>query len=340
MLRELEWVLASRWEQFGFPGGRPDRFLHTLSAEGHWHSKAVLYCFPRDRMRQAVIVKIQKDDLHLPLLENEHLRLKVLHAHEGLGELRESIPRPLYFGQVAGHPVLIETYMPGVPFSKHARRREPDSFLKLSEWLRAFHFRTLGATRTLTEPEIGVYFLRPLESAMQAINGNRSVHLFLDNFGRRLEDLSGGKLPLVFSHNDLCLNNVRFDGERIRVIDWEFSRHPDLPVSDLINAFLFFAMTWRRLSYTEAFRLTFFGDNRLSLLFRRCPKPYVEDLGLSPGMLHFLLVQYLISRIPLLRSVGNLANLEDTLGCLGALAEGRVAQRPWTDLQPGASPWM
>jgi aminoglycoside phosphotransferase len=329
--------MASRWEQFGFAGGRPERFLYTLSAERHWHSKAVLYCFPHDRRKQAVIVKIQKDDLHLGLLENEYLHLKALHNDVGLGELRESIPRPLFFGQVADHPLLIETYMPGVPFSKHAQRREPESFLRVAEWLRAFHTRTVGGARTLTAPDISVYFLRPLEAAMQAINGHRSIRLFLDHFRRRLEALPGTELPLVFSHNDLCLNNVRFDGERIRVIDWEFSRHPDLPLSDLVNAFLFFAMTWRKLSYTEAFRLTFFGDNGLSLLFRRCLSGYAKDLGLSPGMLHLLLVQYLISRIHLLKSVGNVANLADILGCLCTLAEGRVAPKPWTDPQPGAS---
>ena len=141
-----------------------------------------------------------------------------------------------------------------VPFSKHAQRREPDSFLKLAEWLGAFHTRTVGAARTLTAHDISVYFLRPIESAMQAINGHRSIRLFLDHFGRRLDALVGTELPLVFSHNDLCLNNVRFDGKRIRVIDWEFSRYPDLPLSDLINAFLYFAMTWRKLSYTEAFQ--------------------------------------------------------------------------------------
>jgi phosphotransferase family enzyme len=336
LLRALEQVLLSRWEEFGFTAKRPERFVYVLSGERHWHSKAVLFCLPGNRDARAVIVKVQKDDLHLPLLENEYLRLKALHAHAGLRELRESIPRPLYFGQVAEHPVLIETYMPGVPFSKHARRREPESFLKLSEWLRAFHFGTRGAARTLTEREVGVYFLRPLESAMQVINGHRSVRLFLDGFGRRLEDLSGAKLPFVFSHNDLCLNNVRFDGERISVIDWEFSRHPDLPLLDLMNVFLFFAMTWRRLSYTEAFCGTFSGDNRLSRLFRQCLGRYVRDLGLPPGVLHLLVVQYLISRIPLLRSIGNVANFEETLRCLCAIAKGRVTQEPWTDLLAGA----
>lgn len=334
MLRELEEVLASRWGEFGFTGGRPERFLYTLSAERYWHSKAVLYCFPRDRREQAVIVKIQKDDLHHPLLENEYLRLKALHGHENLRELRESIPRPLYFGQVADHPLLIETYMPGIPFSKHARRREPESFLKLSEWLRAFHLRTLGATGTLTEDQIGIHFLRPLESARQAINGHRSMHLFLDHFGRRLEALSGAELPFVFSHNDLCLNNIRFDGERIRVIDWEFSCHPDLPLSDLINAFLFFAMTWKKLSYAEAFQLAFSGGNGLSLLFKQCVGEYLRELQLHPMLLSLLVVQYLISRISLLQSIGNVTSQQDALLCLEAIADGRVDTEASRDLGP------
>jgi aminoglycoside phosphotransferase len=333
LLRELEQVVRSRWEEFGYTGKRPERFMYVLSGERHSHSKAVLFCLPDDRSAPAVIVKIQKDDLHLPLLENEHLHLRALHAHEGLGELRQSIPRPLFYGQVADHPVLIESYMPGIPFSKHSRRRDPRSFLKLSEWLRAFHMRTLGQARILTEHEVGVYFFRRLESAMQVINGHRSLQLFLGGFGRRLQDLAGAKLSFVFSHNDLCLSNVRFDGERISVIDWEFAGYPDLPLLDLINAFLFFAMTWGRLNYIEAFRGAFFGHNGLSLLFRQCLDSYVRDVGLPPGMLHLLLVQYLVSRIPLLRSIGNMSGLGDTLQCLGALAEDRVAQKSWTDIE-------
>ncbi len=332
-MRELEQVVRSRWEEFGHTGKRPERFMYVLSGERHWHSKAVLYCLADDRSAPAVIVKIQKDDLHLSLLENEYLQLKALHTHERLGKLRHSIPRPLFFGQVADRPVLIEAYMPGVPFSKHARRRDPRSFLKLSEWLRAFHLRTLGPAKILTEHEVCVYFRHPVESALQVIDGHRSLQIFLDGYRRRLEALVGANLSFVFSHNDLCLSNVRFDGERISVIDWEFSRQPDLPLLDLINAFLFFAMTWRRLTYIEAFRGVFFGHNGLSALFWQCLENYVKDVELPPGMLHLFLVQYLISRIPLLRSIGNVAGLEDTLQCLGALAEGRVAQKPWRDLE-------
>ena len=332
MLRELEQIVRARWKEFGYTGKRPERLICVLSGDRHLHSKAVLYCLPDERSAPAVIVKIQKDDLHLPLLRNEYLHLKALHAREGLGELRQSIPRPLFFGEVADHPVLIQSYMPGVPFSKHARRRDPGSFLKLSEWLRAFHMLTLRPARILTEREVGVYFLHPLELAMQVISGHGSLQFFLEEYGRRLEALSTANLSFVFSHNDLCLSNVRFDGQRINVIDWEFSREPDLPLLDLINAFLFFAMTWRRLSYVEAFHGAFSGHNGVSVLFRQCLENYVRDVELSPGMLPLLLVQYLISRIPLLKSIGNVAGLEDTLQCLGALAEGGVAQKPWTDL--------
>jgi hypothetical protein len=332
VLQELERVLLSKWKEFDQTGNGPEHFQYVLSAERHWHSKAVLYCLPQDGRRQAVVVKIQKESLKLPLLENEYVHLKALHGHERLRDLRASIPRPLFFGEMAGHPVLVQTYVPGVPFSKFSRRRDPEWFLRLSEWLRRFHVRTLRAPRFLTGEDIGVYFLHPLESAMRTIKGDGSLGTFLNDFGRKAEELCGASLTFVFNHNDLTLNNIRFHGDRVGVIDWEFSRDPDLPLSDLMNAFLFFAMTWKRVSYPEAFRLAFAGGSELSLLLRRCLRDYFRDLGLSPAMLVPLVVQYLISRILLLKSIGSVEGCEDTLCCLNALADGRVGLAPWDEV--------
>jgi len=332
VLQELERILLASWEEFGFTGDRPERFLYLLSAERHWHSKSVFYCLPHERWTQAVVVKIQREDVHLPLLENEYRRLKTLHAHEGLWKLKDSIPRPLYFGRVTDHPVLIETYMPGAPFSKYARRREPESFLKLSKWLRAFHSMTRCGNACLGREEIEAYFLGPLESAIRASHGCRPARGFLISFRKRLEDLRGQPLPFVFGHNDLCLNNIRFHENRINVIDWEFSRHPDLPVLDLINAYLYFVMMLKKLCYREAFRVAFSESNGVSLLLKQCLADYLGALGLPPAMLFPLVVQYLICRIPLLLSIGNVTGFEDTVWCLQAIAEGQVDLEAWKDL--------
>jgi hypothetical protein len=334
LLQALERVLSSKWEEFGCSGSRPERFLFILSTERHWHSKTVLHCLPDDHTAQPVIVKVQRDDLHLPLLENEYLRLKSLHGHEGVQGFRRSIPRPLFFGRIGGHLALIETFVPGVPFSKHSRRRDPELFLELSNWLSALHARTRLAARSMTEKEMGAHFLDPLESAIRALEGRRSVQLLLDGFRQRMEELSRAGLPFVFSHNDLCMNNIRFQGDRVGVIDWEFSRGPDLPLHDLINAFLFFGMTWRRLSYTEAFRLAFSPDDGLHILLKRCVRRYVRDLGVSPAAIPLLVVQYLLSRIPLLQSIGNMTSCEETIECLQAVAEGRVDLDIWNGLGP------
>ncbi len=330
MLPELEEVLRTRWESFGSTWERPGRFLFVLSGERHPHSKAIFYCLPQGRSGQTVVVKIQKGEPHLPLLENEHQRLRALHGLEGLKGLEASIPRPLLFGEVAGHPVLIETYLPGIPFSKHARRRDPQCFLRVVDWLQAFHTRTRGAAVRLAPEEIRRYFLDPVEPAMRLLDGRRAVRSSLDAYRRRAEDLAGTPLPFVFGHNDLCLNNLRLQGDRLGVIDWEFSRYPDLPLADLLNAFLFFAMTWKRLSYPEAFRLAFSGDNPLAQLLRRCTREYCSHLGLSASLADVLVVQYLISRIPLLESIGNAAGREEALWCLEAVAKGQVDLSTWS----------
>ena len=329
MLRQLDRLLRSRWEEFGCPGRRPERFLYALSAERHPHSKAVLCCLPQGDGAEALIVKIQKDDLQQPFLRTEYARLKALDGQESLRELRASIPRPLFFGEIAGHPALIETFVPGVPFSKHSRRREPGLFLGVSNWLRAFHSHTLRTSASGPKAEIAGHFLRPLELAKHALRGNRSIQHFLDCIGQKVDALSGTGLPLVFGHNDLTLNNIRFQGNRIGVIDWEFSRSPDLPLLDLINVFLFFAMTWKRLSYTKSFRLAFSEGNDVSGLLRQCIRDYVRDLGLPSALLSPLVVQYLVSRIPLLQRVGNLRNCEEVVWCLHAVAVGDVDLEAW-----------
>jgi hypothetical protein len=122
----------------------------------------------------------------------------------------------------------------------------------------------------------------------------------------------------------LTLNNIRFQGDRIGVIDWEFSCSPDLPILDLINAYLFFAMTWKGLSYTESFRLAFSGGNELSRLLRQCIRSYVRDLGVPAILFGPLVVQYLASRILLLKRVGNMTNCEEVIRCLRAVAAGEV----------------
>ena len=335
MLQELERVLLAKWEEFGNPGKKPEQFLYLLSTGQYRHSKAVLHVLPRDQKTHTLIVKIQKGDGQLPFLANEYMRLKALHSQGSLRELRPSIPRPLYFGRIADHLLLIETYMPGVPFAKHSRRREPGLFCEVATWLDAFHSRTAPVTVCLTEEEIGAYFVHPLEMALPAIQGRPSVLRFLDRFRRRVEDLAGARLPLVFSHNDLSLNNVRFQGDRIAVIDWEFSGYPNLPMFDLLNVYLFFAMAWKRLSYTECFRLAFSPDNELSRLLRSCVRDYVRELGVPPSVLPVLVVQYLISRILLLRSIGSAGGAEETLWCLQAIAEGHVDLETWEDIRSG-----
>ncbi len=334
MLSEIERVLLANWETFGLPGKRPDRFLYILSTEQHWHSKAAFYCLSQSHPTQAVVVKTQKADLHQPFLETEHRHLQALQGDQRLQELRASIPRPLFFGQIAGHPTLIETYMPGVPFSKHTRRREPGLFLQASKWLGDFHERTRRTARPLTAEERDGFFLYSLESTMRAGARRSGSGRFLDRFSRQLEELAGTELPYVFNHNDLCLNNIRFQADQIQVIDWEFSRESGLPLLDLLNLFLFFAMTWKRLGYSHVFRLAFSRGNEVSQLLQRCLRDYCRTLGLSPALLPLLPAQYLVSRIPLLQSIGNVAAVEETLWCLQSIAERHEELEAWSDLGP------
>lgn len=336
MIRELERVLLSNWEEFGCPGSRPRQLAYILSGERHRHSKVIVYCLPEERNAPPLVAKIQRADMAIPQLDNEYVQLKALHALPGLEEMRGSIPKPLFFGELAGHHVMIETYLPGVPFSKHLRRKGPRCLHWSFEWLTAFHARTVKETRRLTAGEIEIHFLAPLESAIGGMDALRPFRPFLMAYRRRIEALADITIPVVFCHHDLCLNNIRFHKDAVGVIDWEFARYPDLPFLDVINLFLFSAMTWKGLRYPKAFALAFAENGGLSTLLKRMVREYCETLRLDPGLVGPLVVQYLISRISLLGSIGSTAGVEDSIRCLAAVATGQVDLQRWTDLPPGA----
>ena len=90
-------------------------------------------------------------------------------------------------------------------------------------------------------------------------------------------------------------------------------------------------MTWKRLSYLEAFRLVFSGENEVGQLLRRCVGEYSMDLGLSPAMLPVLVVRYLISRILLLQSIGNPGSCDDAVSCLQGIADGHLDVGSWRE---------
>ncbi len=334
MIHELARLLMSKWKEFGCRGRTPGKFHCVLSGGRHRHSKIVVYCVPDSGEAQPLVVKIQRDDLDLPLLENEYLQLKTLHRFAGLAEMTNSIPNPLFFGELLGRPTLIETYLPGVPFARHSQRRNPRSLLRSFAWLKAFHVRTIRDAGFLAGERIDRYFLYPVESALRDINELQPLAPFLSRFMREVGGLAGLGVPLVFNHNDLCLNNIRFDGEAIRVIDWEFSQYPGLPLFDVINLFLFFTMTWKKLGYREAFILAFAENNDVSSLLKGLVRDYLRDLNFHRSLVGLLIIQYLISRVLLLRSIGSVAGFEDSLWCLAAVARGHVDLDRWGEGWP------
>src|SRR6185295_11179536 len=68
--------------------------------------------------------------------------------------------------------------------------------------------------------------------------------------------LAGWSGPFVVAHGDFAPWNIRLDGERIFVIDWEHARAGSNPLGDALHFFLMPRITSRRGVTRSAFSAT------------------------------------------------------------------------------------
>lgn len=181
-------------------GERVDGFRVALAAPGDYPSrKPVLALFAPGARSPRYVVKLAHDVALNDRLENEARALRTL-AALGIGDAA-TVPRAAFVGQHAGHAVLGQTAIVGVPF-RQATSATPDcpAARAALSWLTELGART--ADRTVAEP--------PQVAAALGELLERFAHVYRPTAGER-EALaaqvaavaaSRRPFPLVFQHGD------------------------------------------------------------------------------------------------------------------------------------------
>jgi len=197
----------------------------------------------------------------------------------------ESVPRVIAFERLGGHPMLLETAIPGIHLKPAVVRRDPERYIALAlDWLLAL--------RQLTQtPAAEGWYERlatePLDAFAQAFPLDDAERRLLDETAARVESLRGVVLDLSVEHGDLSHPNllIRPQGG-LGVVDWELARVDGLGVSDLFFFLSYVAFSRedanRTGQFEAAFQRAFFGQGAWAV-------PHVLSYAARAGLARELL---------------------------------------------------
>jgi aminoglycoside phosphotransferase (APT) family kinase protein len=274
-------------------GERVDGFRVALTAPGDYPSrKPVLALFAPGARSPRYVVKLAHDVALNDRLENETRALRTL-AALGIGDAA-TVPRAAFVGQHAGHAVLGQTAIIGVPF-RQATSATPDcpAARAAIAWLTELGART--ADRTVAEPaQVAAALGELLE---------RFVHVYRPTVAERealasqIAAIAASRrpFPVVFQHGDAGTWNllVTTDG-RPAFLDWEAAEAHGMPLWDLFYFARSVAVGVARASGTrgslEAFAREFLPDGPMSRTLGQDLGRHAAQIGLDPALVEPLLL--------------------------------------------------
>lgn len=284
--------------------GRPPQYLRSiakqagvdisefgwgLSAPGDYNSRKVLFFLLNreddtvDASQSGYIVKMVRDPIFNPRLENECRALTLLHE-KGIGA-RKSVPQMAFFGYHNELAVVGETIVDGVPFRQRSKAT-PDCPYALAaiDWLTDLGWATAdpgmatvgqvaGVLDTLFERFMQIYQLSPahydfLAGQIAAIRYNKIA------------------FPLVFQHGDPGTWNAMVTHEGcVSFLDWEAAEPAGLPLWDLFYFLRSHAMGIARANGIRdrlaGFRQLFLDESPFSRLVVESTERYCQEINLS-----------------------------------------------------------
>jgi hypothetical protein len=245
-------------ERYGFDSAQMSYFL--ITPPGIVSNCIVAALHPRGQPRPTLVAKVCRLTSGREQLEREAANLAVL--HDVWDAARESAPEVVVSGDVAAHPVLIETAVPGEPLDPARVRAHPDRYIALvSEWL-ATMAKASGASleagwyrRLIERP------LRELDSLLASDEMSAMIAGTLEHLAPLERRMKIG----VFEHGDLAHPNLILTAkDGIGAVDWEKSNPRGLPLHDLVFFLTYVAFARRGALTTPArvaaFDEAFFGD--------------------------------------------------------------------------------
>jgi hypothetical protein len=274
-------------------GETVEGFRVALTAPGDYPSrKTVLALFAPREEAPRYVVKVAHDVALNNRLENEARALRAL-AAAGVAD-PAAVPRAAFFGHHAGHAVLGQTAIAGVPF-RQATSATPDcpAARAAVAWLTELGART--ADRTVAEPVHVAAALDELLERFAGLYGPSGDELAALADEIAAVAASRRPFPLVFQHGDPGTWNVLVTPEGCPAfLDWEAAEMHGMPLWDLFyfarSAGIGVARAAGTRGSLEAFARQFLPDGPTSRALAQDVERYVERIGLDHALVGPLLL--------------------------------------------------
>lgn len=313
LLESLVWHRVNNLETILKNGETLHFFLMTQYNRAD-NAKTYMFALSGKTGKPLFYIKVAKRETGNAYLMNSHSNLIRLQKDERLREIQDSFPRPIFVEELMGHYIQVESFVPGhnLEFLTLTNRDHKKYLLKAADWILDFHNRTKKYV-DIDQKLIHETFLPYIDRALQKFPHIGWLNECVES-QRRLNELLGTRLPLVFSHNCFSVRNVKVDQGAIRVIDWENAHPEGLPLIDLVHLFMSYYMNVYHEPYDKAFiRLLDINNELFSGIFSR----YLSVLNISRKVITFLLFYYFI-----LRAITVISYRDEALTCLRRLESG------------------
>ena len=276
----LEHIRAG-WEEWG-AGPRPRRLDWLLLTGGaRSENKVVALVFADGAKTPRLVVKMARLGLAADALRAEADCLQ--HSPpQGM----PGVPSLLFWGDLAGRPMLIESALDGRPVFDHLQPATlRANALRATDWLAALAGQPAPTPRAEWWGRLAAPVLDDFERNFRAVASPQrlaATHALLATLDA---------LPLVCEHRDFEPWNVRqaADGSLV-VLDWETAEPQGLPAMDLIYFLTYLALSLGgALDSAEATRTVYRqlldAGTAPGKLFAECLARYAERVGLDPAAL-------------------------------------------------------
>ncbi len=195
--------------------------------EGPW-SRVVLLPFGAGDRQPRSVVKLPRTPEHNPATEREQLTLTRI-AAQLPSALAATVPEAKGLRAWGGLCVGTETFLPGRPlaFTGTAVHGRPSSISQLDgavDWLIDMHVGTRDGDVAANAPAAVELLDDSLLRAVRLLRLplHRDEDALLERYGAARA--GANPIPMVLQHCDLTPQNMRWDGSRHSVVDWEAAR--------------------------------------------------------------------------------------------------------------------
>ncbi len=291
MIYELQNYLLNNWDTLKIPIARPSNLsFMQIGSLGNYPGKISFLIFEKGGKVPLLIAKISRFQDNNSHLEKEYKNLLYVRSISS-DIIKNSIPYPLFYGDIAGCKVLLTNALHGSKINTFPLRRQSlkrgtfrKNFRAAIRWLEQFHKET-ATKKILTPGEIECLLFKPLRSLTTTFDFSHKEKAYIDTVAASLRNLSKKEILLQFRHGNFSPSNILVSPRNeIGIIGWECFRPEGLALHDIL--FFSFLCSFDRLfgnkrGRIHEFKEKFFSTNWFSSLFRKSTSDYCRNLGIE-----------------------------------------------------------